>query len=222
MALVIWAGLSVGCVVRWFATTPVTCGAACDVPDRVAYAALAGAPMPAETMASPGAKRSTQGPVLLVTRRRSAMVDAATVMTPGTRAGDCPHALALSLPADATTVTPAAINALTAVSTAVISIGTFVRALMFTTAGRCPWRRTCSMPAIRAAELPWFRQLNTRIPCSRTVFATPTSAPPTVPATWVPCPLQSTPFCPSPTKSATMLARVPNSRCCGRMPVSMM
>ena len=47
-------------------------------------------------------------------------------------------------------------------------------------------------------------------------------APPVVPATCVPCPWQSWPFCPSPIASKPTEARPPKSVCAVRTPVSMM
>ena len=65
-------------------------------------------------------------------------------------------------------------------------------------------------------------QLSTRTATSVTALATPYVAPPTVPDTCVPCPLQSWPFCPSPMASYPTPARPPKSVCDVLMPVSMM
>jgi hypothetical protein len=78
--------------------------------------------------------------------------------------------------------------------------------------------RTQSMPAMIVELLLPPEHWNTRTPRSSAPFATPYTAPPTVPATCVPWPLQSCPLPPKP--SYTLLARPPNSECPVRMPVS--
>jgi hypothetical protein len=65
-------------------------------------------------------------------------------------------------------------------------------------------------------------QLRTRTANRFTPLATPNAAPPTVPETCVPWPLQSMPLRPSPTASKATRARRPNVVCVTRMPVSMM
>ena len=62
-------------------------------------------------------------------------------------------------------------------------------------------------------------QLSTLTATSRTRLATPCAAPPMVPATWVPCPLQSV-STPSPVVLVPQLARPPKSAWVTRMPVS--
>ncbi|MET3425671.1 hypothetical protein BJ973_004883 [Actinoplanes tereljensis] len=47
------------------------------------------------------------------------------------------------------------------------------------------------MPETTPAVVPLPEQLSTRTPIRVTSLATPYVEPPTVPATWVPCPLQS-------------------------------
>ena len=68
---------------------------------------------------------------------------------------------------------------------------------MFATAGFTALRRTQSSAATMPEVEPEPEQLRTRTPRSRTLFATPQVAPPIVPATCVPCPLQSCPVPPS-------------------------
>jgi hypothetical protein len=112
---------------------------------------------------------------------------------------------------------PAPIDRLTALSMA-------ARAppprLMFATAGFRALAVTQSMPAMTPDVEPDPSQPSTRTATRRTAFATPYLAPPTVPATWVPWPLQS-PVLPSPTVFAPAVARPPNSPCVSRMPESM-
>ena len=94
---------------------------------------------------------------------------------------------------------------------------------MFATAG-CPgwWCDvTQSMPAITPEKLPLPAQLSTLTAISLTPLATPYWEPPTVPATCVPCPLQSV-LLPSPVVFVPQLARPPKSLWEVRMPVSMM
>ena len=54
------AGVAAGSVWRKRAATPATCGAACEVPEKVLVAVSFA--MPAERMLTPGAKRSRQVP----------------------------------------------------------------------------------------------------------------------------------------------------------------
>ena len=63
-------------------------------------------------------------------------------------------------------------------------------------------------------------QLSTRTPCSDTPLATPYVAPPTIPATCVPCPWQSSPV--RPNASYTLSARPSKSAVSVQIPVSMM
>ena len=65
-------------------------------------------------------------------------------------------------------------------------------------------------------------QSSTRTATSFTSLATPYVAPPTVPDTWVPWPLQSAAVPPAVISSTPVLARPPNSEWANRMPVSMM
>src|SRR5262245_62001800 len=84
--------------------------------------------------------------------------------------------------------TPELIMLLTAVSTDVLAPPP---RLMFATAG-CAWLAvTQSTPAMTPDQVPLPSQPSTRTATRLTAFATPYVAPPTVPATWVPWPLQS-------------------------------
>ena len=65
---------------------------------------------------------------------------------------------------------------------------------------------------------PYPLQSSTRTDTSLTPFATPTVAPPTVPAQWVPCPLQSSQE--SYMVKPSAWTRSPNSACVLRIPVS--
>ena len=62
---------------------------------------------------------------------------------------------------------------------------------MFATAGLTAFAMTQSMPAMTPEFEPDPLQSSTRTACSVTLSATPYVVPPTVPATCVPCPLQS-------------------------------
>lgn len=122
--------------------------------------------------------------------RASRLSVAPTVTAAGVEEGEYEQASALLLPAATTQVTPEATEASTA------SLTDWVRPppmLMLATEGPSAFLVTQSMPARTGAqvlpEVPW--QLSTRTPTSRTAFATPCEAPPTVPATWVPWPWQS-------------------------------
>ena len=91
---------------------------------------------------------------------------------------------------------------------------------MLATAGFCALAVTQSIPAITPDVLPFPEQSSTRTPYNLTPLATPYVVPPIVPATCVPCPLQSAVPPASALKAAT--ARPPNSPCDSRIPVSMM
>src|SRR4030095_5319180 len=78
--------------------------------------------------------------------------------------------------------------------------------LMFATAGLLRWVVSQSTPVITSEICPLPLHGNTRTECRETFFATPKVEPPTIPATWVPCPLQSIPFSPSFSCSYTTLA----------------
>src|SRR5918992_6360919 len=93
---------------------------------------------------------------------------------------------------------------------------------MFATAG-CPaaWLPvTQSTPAITPDVLPEPLHPSTRTAVRLTDLATPWIEPPIVPATWVPCPLQSLVPRPSLIAVKPPPARPPNCECVVRMPVS--
>ncbi len=113
---------------------------------------------------------------------------AATVSAPATRAGLCPHASAVAFPAAVTNVTPAAMARRTASSSDRLAAPPRLR---FATAGLLALAVTHSTPAMTPDVVPAPRQSSTRTGTSRTALATPWVAPPSVPATWVPWPLQS-------------------------------
>lgn len=93
---------------RYNATAPVTCGAACEVPDNKQNVLIGHIPPPeaAETTCTPGAKRSTRGPQFEFGARTPFQSTLPTVRTSATFAGAPVLALALPLPAAATTVIP--------------------------------------------------------------------------------------------------------------------
>src|SRR5262245_18528295 len=198
-------GVHVGCADTMMAAAPVTCGAAIEVPEImfVAVSLLT----QAEVMATPGANRSRQRPLFENEARLSLMSVAPTVIASATRAGVCWHALAFELPAESEYVTPEAIELRTALSVAVS--GPPPR-LMFATAGLIEFPVTQSIPAITCAKVPLPEQSRTRTATSETPLATPNEVPPTVPATCVPCPLQSSAAPPS-TASKPVVARPPKS-----------
>src|SRR4051812_8156363 len=110
------AGLAPGAPCRSVATTPATCGEACDVPSPCARAVVE--ELNVLTMSTPGAKTSTQEPKFEKPGLESVESTAPTVMASGTRAGDSVHASTDSFPAATTTGIPALIAACTASSTA--------------------------------------------------------------------------------------------------------
>ena len=128
-----------------------------------------------------------------------------TVIASATLAGEEVDALAFALPAAIEYVTPEAIELRTALSSAV---DTPPPRLMLATAGLMRLAVTQSTPAMTPDVEPEPLQLSTRTANKRTLLATPYVDPPIVPATWVPCPLQSTEFPPNASKAAN--ARPPN------------
>src|SRR6266545_1156290 len=116
-------------------------------------------------------------------------------------------------------VPPDAIEFETAVASAVDSP---TPRLMLATAGERWLLVTQSTPEITPEVVPEPVQSRTRTANRRAFFATPQVAPPTVPDTCVPWPLQS--FVPLPSFTAVKApeARPPKSTCVVRMPVSMM
>src|SRR6266542_3314128 len=171
-----------------------------------------------EVMLTPGAKMSTQVPKLENEARLSLMSVAPTVIAAGTRAGLKLQALALLLPAAMAYVTPELIELATALSN-VVSMPP--PRLMLATAGVTLLAVTQSMPAATCAVVPLPLQFRTRTATSCTPLATPYCDPPTVPATCVPWPLQSSAVPPS-ISSTPLVARPPKVWWVNRIPVSMM
>jgi hypothetical protein len=91
-------------------------------------------------------------------------------------------------------VTPEAIELATALSSAVLAPPP---RLMLATAGLRAFWVTQLTPAMTPAFVPLPEQFSTRTPTRLTCLATPQVVPPTVPATWVPWPLQSSAAPPS-------------------------
>ncbi len=81
---------------------------------------------------------------------------------------------------------------------------------MFATAGLMAFWVTQSTPAMTCELVPLPLQLSTRTPTSCTPLATPNEEPPTVPATCVPWPWQSSAEPPS-MASNPLVARPPKS-----------
>ena len=124
------------------------------------------------------------------------------------------------LPAATAKVMPA----LTALFTAASTPGstTSLPRLMFATAGLTALAATQSMPATTVVVSPLPSQPSTRTATSCTCLATPKVVPPTVPATWVPCPSQSLASVSLSKASIPDVARPPKSGWLNRIPVSMM
>src|SRR5690606_3768060 len=206
-----------GLACRYSAAAPATCGDAIEVPEIVLVALSE--VYQAEVMLLPGAKRSRQLPQLEKLDRASLLVVEPTVMAAAARAGEVLQAFWFSLPAATTTVTPALTMRFTAESMAEEAPPP---RLMFATAGRVALFATQSIPAMtpELVPLPW--QLSTRTGTRVTCLATPWTVPPTVPATWVPWPLQS--LVPRPSLIAVYPAAVRPENCWWvvRIPVSMM
>jgi hypothetical protein len=80
------AGVAAVFVDRYSATTPATCGAAIDVPDKLRN--VEGEPMYAAVIEEPGAKTSTHRPQLEKEARASLGVDAPTVIATDADAGE--------------------------------------------------------------------------------------------------------------------------------------
>src|SRR6266511_45284 len=198
------------------AAAPATCGVAIEVPLMVLVAVSL--VIQDEVMLTPGAKMSTQVPKLENEARLSLMSVAPTVIAAGTRAGLKLQALALLLPAAMAYVTPELIELATALSN-VVSMPP--PRLMLATAGVTLLAVTQSMPAATCAVVPLPLQFRTRTATSCTPLATPYCDPPTVPATCVPWPLQSSAVPPS-ISSTPLVARPPKVWWVNRIPVSMM
>ena len=148
-------------------------------------------------MFTPGAKRSLHEPWLVKLAGPSLLVDAATVITSGTLAGLNEQVVADSFPAAATTVMPSWTRLLTAVSN---ELDAGPPQLMLTTAGRPgAWSAMIQLRPSRIVEaLLTPEHPKTLTGTIVTDLATPQVAPPTVPATCVPCPMQSAGPRPSP------------------------
>jgi len=86
------------------ATAPATCGHAIDVPDILVDPVFD--PAEADLIEDPGAKMLLHRPKLLKPDRAFLLVDDATVIAVGTKAGEKLQASAFSLPAATTTMTP--------------------------------------------------------------------------------------------------------------------
>ena len=147
----------------------------------------------------------------------SVFSDAATVNAPLALAGEAWHASALSFPAATATNTPAFHRLVVASFSAWESPPP---SDMFATAGLAWFCRTQSIPAMIWEVSPIPAQLSTRTPCSDTLLATPYVAPPMIPDTCVPWPLQSSPV--APYASYTLSVRPPKSDARVEIPVSMM
>ena len=90
---------------KYRAASPATCGAAIDVPDKVAEAVVE--VMPAETIPEPGAKRSRQLPKFEYDARASVIVVAPTVSPDALfPPGEVLQASIFEFPAADTTVMP--------------------------------------------------------------------------------------------------------------------
>ncbi len=125
----------------------------------------------AEVIATPGAIMSTQLPILLKDAIESLLALAATVMAPGTLAGEELHAFVALFPAATTTVTPSLIKLLIAVSR-VDEIPP--PKLKFATALLVVWFLIAQLiPAITPELVPDQRQSKTRTGIKLTDFATP-------------------------------------------------
>jgi hypothetical protein len=171
---------------RYSAATPAACGDAIDVPEMVLVAVLE--VYQADVMLLPGANTSTQLPKLENEERASVFVVEPVVSAEGARAGETLQAFWFSFPAATTTVTPAVVIRATAES---VAEDAEPPRLMLATEGPLALAATQSMPAITPELDPEPEQSNTRTGIRVTCLATPYVVPPTVPATWVPCPLQS-------------------------------
>ncbi len=136
-----------------------------------------------------------------------------------TLAGEYVQASVKSLPAATVYGMPASIDLLTALFSA--PLGPLLPRLMLATASTGATSVTQSTPSITPAFEPEPPQSRTRTATRSTSLATPHFAPPTVPATCVPCPLQSFVPLPSLIAEKPLVARPSNVLCVMRMPVSM-
>ena len=162
------AGLSLGDSDSRSAAAPATWGVAIEVPLNTAVEPLSAF----EVMETPGAKRSTQDPVLENHARSSAASTAPTVRALVTRLGDRLQALPPLLPAATTTVTPSAMVARTASSTR--SLGERPRLTLATAGALAAWLRMIQLsPLITPLAVPPPLQSRTRTGTSVTALATP-------------------------------------------------
>src|SRR3712207_4089577 len=110
----------------------------------------------------------------------------------------------LPLPAATAMVTPLVIALATAASSVLLAPPP---SDMLPTAGLTWLLATQSTPAITPAVVPLPAQSSTRTAIRLAALATPCVVPPTVPATCVPCPLQSLALPPAVTASYPVLTR---------------
>src|SRR5258708_24442223 len=135
-------------------------------------------------MLYPGANMSTQVPKLEKLACESQLVLAPTLIAAGALPGEFVQASVAPFPAAVTTVIPALVARCTASFNA-WSYG--LPRLMLITAGLIAFAVTQSIPATTPPFGPLPTPSRTRTAWSVTPFAAPTVAPPTVPATCVPC-----------------------------------
>src|SRR5690606_36681063 len=81
-----WCGIAYGLSARYSAAAPATCGVAIDVPLMVLESVSL--PIQADVMSLPGAKMSTQRPMLEKLDRASVLVVEPTLMASSVRAGE--------------------------------------------------------------------------------------------------------------------------------------
>ena len=140
---------AVGFEARYSAAAPAACGAAIDVP-LIVFVAVSDASQ-SDVIETPSAKTSTQWPKFEKLARASVMSVAPTVIAPLALPGEKAQASRLLLPAATVTVTPLAIELVTALLGAALNPPP---TLMFTTAGFTTWAVTQSTPAMTAEVLP--------------------------------------------------------------------
>src|SRR6266545_2038101 len=190
-------GVKLGWAARTRAAAPDTCGAANDVPAGGSTAPVVEVD-DAEMTSTPGANRLTHGPVLAHCQRASdepvALTTMAAELLPS-RCGESLQASVSSFPAARTTVNPAAMTFMTAVSTA--GSVKLKPTLMFTTAGLVVPGSPSSQfrPRMKVSVVP--AQSPTLIERTLACLATPYVVPAAIAATAVPCPLQSRSFVPN-------------------------
>src|SRR4051812_34436917 len=176
-ALATCAGVAEGLAARYSAAEPVTCGVAMDVPDSVCVAVLL--VYQVDSVFTPGAKMSTQVPVLAQLGLVSVESVALTVSAAGVADGEKLHAswampspLPTPLPAATAYTTPELIEFVTAFSM-VVSRPVLVPRLMFATAGLTACALTQSTPATMPDDDPEPLQSSTRTATRATPLATP-------------------------------------------------